>query len=314
MLLSLTLGGIGNVLHLLFTVDGISMLATRHSVVSQTVGRAIGWMILDLEAASQGRSQMKSVGIVVLLFFMLPTLLTVLTWAWMAAAKATNFFNGLLAPAPDPAVARIAEDLSAKLGIRAPAIRTRNVDSAFLETRTPWFLGRSRIFVSPAVMLQLSPAEAQAAIGHELGHVKHDATAIRLTRWLSSLLLFPCNVFAVLLDTEGREKRADAVAARLVGNPDTVATALMKVALGGIFGLGRRNGSAGKQPVSGRLAARPAGGRGMAAFALLASLLQPELILGYAHPLLRERLEALTGEDGPARREQPRRTKSNETF
>ena len=291
-LLSLSVAGMGNVLHLLFTIDGISMLATRHPIVSGAVGRAIGWMILDLGAAVHGKTQLQPVGVALLVFFMLPTLLTALTWTGMAVAKTAGLLKGFFTSAPDPSAARIAKSLSAQLGIRAPVIRVRNVDFPFLEIKVPWFPGQSRIHLSQAVMLQLSPSEARAAIAHELGHIKYDASTIRLTRWLSFLLLFPCNVFAVILDTGRRETRADTVAARLVGNADTVAAALVKVSLGGIFGLGQKNrGTGTEQTVCPQVGP-------MASLAILASLLQPELILGYAHPLLHDRLEALAHDDG----------------
>jgi len=55
----------------------------------------------------------------------------------------------------------------------------------------------------------MTPKELRASVMHEMGHMKHDMRIVRLTRWLSSLALFPCPFFSLCLNLRQREFRAD---------------------------------------------------------------------------------------------------------
>jgi Zn-dependent protease with chaperone function len=198
----------------------------------------------------------------------------------------------------DSAVTECVARYSTVLGTRCPRIRFVADDRPYLEARVPWFGVRATILVSDGAMSTFSSAEIAAALAHELAHVRHDARTIRMTRWASLLAMFPCNVFAILLDTESREMRADRIAVDLTGWRDPLVGAIVRASLGWIFG------RTGKQPV-----VRPARQEATRWWqrrwqnfrryaTMLAALCQPDLILGYAHPHPEDRLRAIAGADG----------------
>jgi Zn-dependent protease with chaperone function len=292
MLLSLIFALVGNVLHLAVTLEATSVLLRGCSAFNFTVAQAIGWMVLNLDAAANGQVQLNPYCLAFLLLLLSPTLLTMIGWILFALRSLFVFLRMLLAPT-DAALQNTATKLASTLGVRPPMIRIIR-GRLRIEAHVPWFPGSSTILVTRAAARTLSEPELASALAHEVAHVKHDATALRWTRWLSFLSLFPCNVFALLLDTEYREKRADAVAARLVGDSNALATALVKVSLGNVFQINRHRAGANTE----RLRAATSSlhklvDRLFAYLSLFGLLLQPELALGYVHPRLQDRLETL---------------------
>jgi len=302
MLLSLIFALVGNVLHLAVTLEAASVLLRGRSALSFPAAQAIGWVVLDLDAAANGQVQLNPYYLSFLMLLLSPTLLTMIGWILFALRSLFVFLRMLLAQT-DAALQNTATKLASTLGVRPPMIRIIRGRLLRIEAHVPWFPGSSTILVTRAAAESLSGPELASALAHEVAHVKHDATALRWTRWLSFLSLFPCNVFALLLDTEHREKRADAVAARLVGDSNTLATALVKVSLGNVFQINRHRAGANAE----RLRAATSSlhklvDRLFAYLSLFGLLLQPELALGYVHPRLRDRLGALVdttnGTDG----------------
>ena len=289
----LLLAVVTNILHALLTVEITSVLLQGKAMFSQTLGEVIGWAVLDYQAAAEGGVGPGVPGVALAALLMLSTFLIPLTWL---PTIAIGFLRACRRYSPTPAAQPIAETvsrLSSILGIRCPRICIASDDRCYLETRIPWFGVRPTILVSSGAMSLFSDTEMEAALAHELAHVRYDARMIRLTRWASLLALFPCNVFAVMLDTESREMRADRTAIDLTGQRDPLVGAIARASLGWIFG------KTGKQPIA-RPSQREATTwrhgrwRNFKRYAtVLATLCQPDLILGYAHPHAEDRLHAI---------------------
>jgi Zn-dependent protease with chaperone function len=298
MLMSLIFALVGNAVHLALTLEAASVLLLGCSAFNFTLAQAIGWMVLDMDAAAKGQVQFNPYCLAFLMLLLSPTLLTLIGWILFALRSLFVYLRTLLTPT-DAALRNTATHLASSLGVRPPMIRMTRGRLPRIETHVSWLPGRSTIFISRSAAENLSEPELASALAHEVAHVKHDATALRWTRWLSFLSLFPCNVFALLLDTEYREKRADAAAARLVGSSEVVAAALVKVSLGSLFQTdGRKTGSKAGQ-ATGTTSRMNEGRRRLSAYlSLFGLLLQPELALGYVHPRLQDRLETLDQEQG----------------
>jgi len=112
----------------------------------------------------------------------------------------------------------------------------------------------------------------------------------RWTRWLSTLCLFPCNVFSLLVDWEQREIRADKAAATVTGKPKAMSAAIAKMFAATTIHAAPITG--GIRGWIGKLRNRP-GGKPLA---ILGSLIHPDTLLGYTHPDVRMRIAKLTEE------------------
>jgi Zn-dependent protease with chaperone function len=301
MLMSLIFALVGNALHLALTLEAASVLLLRCSALNFTLAQAIGWMVLDLNAAANSQVQLNPYCLAFLMLLLSPTLLTMIGWILFALRSLFVSLRTLLTPT-DASLQNTVTHLASSLGTRPPTIRITRGRMPRIEAHVPWFSGKSTIFIARSTAKNLSDPELAGVLAHEVAHVKYDATALRWTRWLSFLSLFPCNVFALLLDTEQREKRADAVAARMVGSGEAVAAALVKVSLGSVFQTDRRKTGSKAGQATGATSRMNEGRHRLSAYlSLFGLLLQPELALGYVHPRLQDRLETLDQEQGNQR-------------
>ena len=294
MLISFGLVAVASVFHLVLGVETTALLLTGRGIVNHGVGLGIGWLLIDLDAAACGHVRVDSLNAFLIMLMVSPALLLLVGWIPFALRSLLGqFWYSLTAPI-DPALSNTLREFSLALRTRPPAVRLVRGELPHLETRVSWFYGRCTILVNQATVDTLNKQELKAVLAHEVAHIKHDAAALWWTRWLSFLSAFPCNVYAVLLDSDYREKRADAVAGSLLGDKDVVATALVKVSFSRGFRVGGRQSKPGERWAT----SKPSGperrwNRLIDYLSLFAALLQPELVLGYTHPRLQDRLESL---------------------
>jgi len=290
--------GMNNIFHLLLTVEICSVLIRGRALFSRALGETIGWIVLDHSCAAQGIYQASTVGTVFVVILMFPTLSSLIACAVPIAGGIAARLKHRTLPA-SPSVLKTASGIAEVVGVRCPRVYATAEERPNLQTRFPWFFGRPRILISRGALGLFENEEMKAAIAHEMVHVKYDAPAIRWTRWASFLCLYPCNVFAILLDTDSREMRADREAISLAGSEKYLVSAIVKASIGSVF---RRQGATSralgspKQDASSGLGRRWQGLRRNAG--LLVSLCQPDLILGYAHPLIEDRLQAIRQDGG----------------
>jgi heat shock protein HtpX len=149
--------------------------------------------------------------------------------------------------AEDPLLRSSADTVAAKLGVRAPQLYViaDGFPRLFAVGRGP---GSSTLAVSAGALTALRPEELEAAIAHELAHVRRRdvlvqtfvvlfaATLVEMSRiggWLSRALLYvfaPISAaFVHVLLSAKRELHADALAAASTGKPHDLADALMRL-------------------------------------------------------------------------------------
>lgn len=122
--------------------------------------------------------------------------------------------------------------LCARLGISTPVLvlddASPNWASATIVLPSPRF---SVIHVSSALIEELSEAELDLVLAHELAHVTQHRWKLWLLPLLSRLCLIGPGYLALLLDYREMEFEADAFAIRVTGQPTVFAAMLQKQAL-----------------------------------------------------------------------------------
>jgi Zn-dependent protease with chaperone function len=102
-------------------------------------------------------------------------------------------------------------------------------------THGPLLRRRDVILLSSELIARLTPAEREAAIAHEVGHLRDlDGRYLTFFRTLSRMMRWdPVLAHLATTLTRREEYRADDEAARLTGHPLALARALYKVSLNG---------------------------------------------------------------------------------
>ncbi len=146
------------------------------------------------------------------------------------------------------------QKVCAERGIKVPRIGIINsgTPNAFCFGHFP---GNARLVVTKGLLDVLTPEEANAVLAHELGHIKHWDFVVMTLASLAPLLLYQIYIvaehidnlrvvgysaylcywlsqFIVLLLNRTRESYADHYSAEVTGAPDTLASALIKIAYG----------------------------------------------------------------------------------
>ncbi len=142
-------------------------------------------------------------------------------------------------------------------------------------------LGISVIEFNTALLDSLTEAELMAAMAHELGHLQQGQGQITLLKLLSTLAMFPNYVLALCIDWPKLEHQADQFAVEATNDPDALKHALVKIAAAQI------SYNSKDTQLNSRLAQKFRGIKTVLQYYLGDSL------LGYAHPSLTERLEAI---------------------
>ena len=184
---------------------------------------------------------------------------TALLFVFCALLAATGVYRfgdrallGMLGARPfalaeDPILRSTADTVAAKLGVRAPQLYL--IDDGFPRLFTVGRGPRSSVLaVSTGALRALRRDELEAAIGHELAHVRRRDVLVqtsvvlfavtlvefsRIGGWFSRALLFVlapiASAFVHLLLSAKRELRADALAALATGRGHDLADALLRL-------------------------------------------------------------------------------------
>ena len=165
----------------------------------------------------------------------LPGLALALTAVGRIARGTAAFLSGLMPPgrlSRDLASAhgRWLETVCAQLGVRLPHLRSGMSAEAMLASERGLIpLLPGRIVVSPDGLELLTESEVRALLAHEVYHLKHGALLISVLKGLSTLLLCPTHYLLILYDFAGHEYSADGFAARAMGGPEALRSALVKL-------------------------------------------------------------------------------------
>jgi len=174
-------------------------------------------------------------------------------------------------------------------GIKAPALLLTRRTGRGVRLLHVAVTNTTIIEMSTDTLELLSCPELAAVMSHEIAHIRQGVWLISLLKALSCLALFPNFYLTLWLDWAGKEVDADRFAVAVTGDADAVKRALVKVSAAQLVYVARPR-------VRHRgFWARPLQKLGARWDSVMASLrfFFGDGLLGYAHPYLSERLEAL---------------------
>lgn len=156
------------------------------------------------------------------------------------------------------------EEVSTKRGMEPPTLCVSDEEEARAYAVGLVWSRRNFVVVSAGLSAHLQEIEAKGLIAHEVFHATSDARRLARLKFLSVVLLSPCNLLCMLYDFPGRERAADCFAAEALGSPEPMIRALTKLSL-----VPKKTGRA------------------------LVAFLLGDTLLGSSYPFLAERLAAL---------------------
>lgn len=194
-----------------------------------TLALAGGWSLQMALSGCLMFSTADGVGTIVLMTAALASLGVAGARESWRVVQAGRQLTALATPLPDAALGASLADLAARLRVRTPALAALAVSrplACVVGVRQP------RLFVSPWILEELPPGQAEAIAAHELAHLRHQDN---LLAWLDVILL---RAFAFLPPLHQawreslaeREEAADALAAQATGRPLELAGALVAIA------------------------------------------------------------------------------------
>jgi len=193
---------------------------------------------------------------------------------------------------PDSLRTYVAE-LCARQGVSTPSlrrIRSKAVRLALL----PGLVGRrSFLLVSTGALSKLNETEMQAAIAHEVGHIKQGTARFRWLRIISILGGHPPWFLLLFADLRKVEEDADAFALEAGADPQALASAIVKAS--GIAETERSRMTKFRSWVEKHLPEKIRG-RFVAAFrpmAVIDRFMFSDDLIGYSHPLPRDRIATM---------------------
>lgn len=171
--------------------------------------------------------------------------------------------------------------------IRPPLFRWSRSRHVLVHLHGMWPGGRCVLEISKSAVDLLSEDELLAAVAHELGHVKQGLWKVTVLKILSSLALFPNHYLTVCLNWPAMEMEADRFAVVIMGSSDSLKRALVKISAAQMNYFRQVRPKANDGRDVGRLR------KFLRIRYLSIRFFYGDSLLGYVHPHLTERLEAL---------------------
>jgi Zn-dependent protease with chaperone function len=178
-------------------------------------------------------------------------------------------------------------------GITKPRIRRVGSETIHLSVKTRFFGRKPILLVSDGALSQLSVLELNAAVAHELAHIKQGMHKHMTLRILSSLGGFPPWFLLLLVDFRRLEEQADIFALRLGAEPQSLAHAIIKTSCFGNL-VGDQTHSIVRRIANYLAELLPASFlQNLKSVLILDRFLNSDDLVGYSHPLPRDRIATI---------------------
>ncbi|TKJ38335.1 MAG: hypothetical protein CEE38_06140 [Planctomycetes bacterium B3_Pla] len=294
-------GGVTNLLAGVFCFDGLSYAVTGRTLLFEKNAHLWSWMfafgkVLFGEASGQIIGQVLTVAVCLpfltllgtyirrltqSIFLMIRVQLTRLNWSKCKDSK-LFFINTFI------------KEVCPTKGIKTPEIVLTANNSVTIQLRWLALSSQAVIEISRGAIELLELEELKSVIAHELGHIRQGLWNIWALKTLSSSLLFPNHYLTVCVNWSKREIDADQFALSLTKDPLPLKHALTKISTAQLSYL-QATPARRKATRSLSILRIFTGGMKDRWYKMLVSIrfFFGDGLLGYVHPCLPERLEAI---------------------
>ncbi len=180
--------------------------------------------------------------------------------------------------------------------IRKPVLWLRSCDDVEIRLRGLLLSRAAVIEISRGAVELLDEAELQQVVAHELGHLSQGIRKIGILKFLSSIALFPNHYLTLCLNWPASEIKADNFAQVATGNPEALQRAIVKISTAQMNCLQssvsrRAKYKANKNGIEGGVLRRICEALRIEYASI--RFFFGDRLLGYAHPYVSERLDAI---------------------
>jgi Zn-dependent protease with chaperone function len=178
-------------------------------------------------------------------------------------------------------------------GIHKPILLLTNSPEVRVRVSQFPLIGIGLLELSKGAVNVLEPDELKAVIAHELGHLRHGLLLVSLLKVLSIIALFPNYYLTLCVNWAKREMEADKFALQHIDRPDTLRHALVKISAAELWNTSRTTVSKTSEKIA-RCVGLSNVPEPVSELIMVGRFFFGDGILGYTHPLLSERLAAIT--------------------
>ena len=237
-LLLFALGALINILALLAALDLFWIIMSDHALLFPQSECLVSWFFVPFLSLGMLKEPVDVRGWdvlarVVLLVVALPPLYV---WGRRTAGVGADWLRGI-----GPAILGTRRHRVVTQGLRTtltelcnntnlpiPSLRILRKGTVHLALRTRFLSQRPVLVISTGALSQLTAAEMEAALAHELGHARQNLGRLRWFRVISILGGYPPWFLLLLIDFRQMEEDADRFAMRAGAEPQALASAIIK--------------------------------------------------------------------------------------
>lgn len=286
------IGGIINITAVLFCIDGWSYMLAGRSLFFEKSANLWSWPFAVSKISFGERSGM-IVGVLLLISICLPLLFLFAAFARRIISRILFLIrvfrerlhqDSILSPIQD-----FTDKICTEYKLKKPVIILTKSRECIINLM-PFWLGRNTVIeISTATTDLLSFQELKTVLAHELGHLRQGLWQIEILKLLSSVLFFPNYYLTLCIDWSGKEIDADKFAIEVTKDCQSLKTALIKTATYQLSCMTLRskiNTNFWSSFVNGL-------NEKLNSISISIKFFFGDRLLGYIHPNLSERLEAI---------------------
>lgn len=299
-LLNWIVGGIINIIAVVFCIDSLSYLLKGQALLFDKTANLWSWVF----AASKtffGTTAGQKTGAVFIIIVSLPVLILFATFirrgvliVFLAMKILLRYFFHIKYQNTEiPPIENFVQKICSKYDIAEPMIILVNSQDIILRLREISFSNKTAIELSNGTIELLNQQELKAVIAHELGHIKQGLWKVSMLKLLSSLAMFPNYYLTLCIDWAKKEMDADQFALTVTKDAESLKQALIKISTAQIpYSILATDSNLGFFNKSVKVSLKIFSKKLHSAI-ISVKFFFGDGLFGYVHPYLSERLEAI---------------------
>ena len=299
-LLNWIVGGIINIVAVVFCIDSISYLIRGRALLFEKTANLWSWVFAASKMLFGGIGGQKT-GAVFIIIVSLPALILfasfirrgILTVFSAIKVLLRHFFFNKYQNAGISLIEDFVRQTCSKYDIAKPIIVLVESQDIIMRLRTIFIHDKTVIELSTGTIELLNRHELKAVIAHELGHVRQGLWKLTTLKLLSSLAMFPNYYLTLCIDWAKNEMDADQFALAVTKDPQSLKQALIKISTAQIsYSMLATGSSLGFFNKSLKTSLKIFSKR-LHSVIISVKFFFGDGLFGYVHPYLSERLEAI---------------------